>query len=87
MQTATLDLGRHTPQTPRQRESAKAGIAACNADWRDKALTTHDDMIRQGRDPFWRAGYEIRWLELVPTLITREDVADLARWEDDGGAL
>jgi hypothetical protein len=86
LQTSTLNLGRHTPQTTGQRESARAGIAACNADWRDKALTTHDDMLRQGRDKFWQAGYEIRWLELVPTLTTHDDVADLARWEADGGA-
>jgi hypothetical protein len=68
MNTATLNLGGFTPETSRQRESALAGIAQCNADWAAGELTTSDDMIRQDRDPYWRAGYQIRWLEHAATL-------------------
>jgi hypothetical protein len=86
MQTATLDLGRFTPVTRKQRTEAAAGINACNADWRALALTTHDDQLRQGWGLFKRAGYELRWLELVRTIPTHADVADIERWEADGGA-
>jgi hypothetical protein len=65
MGTAGLNLGRFTPKTPKQRESALAGVARCTADWAVGALTTCDDMIRQDRDPYWRAGYRIRWHELI----------------------
>ena len=54
MNTAALNLGRLTPKTRRQRESALAGIAQCDADWAAGELTTSDDMIRQGRDPYWK---------------------------------
>lgn len=63
-----LDLGRHTPRTPRQRKQALTGIARCDADWAAGLLTTSDDMTAQQRDPFWRAGYQIRWLEHAATL-------------------
>ena len=66
--TATLNLGRRTPKTAKQRESALAGVAQCNADWAAGELTTSDDMISQGRDPYWRAGYRIRWIEHAATL-------------------
>ena len=71
LDAATLQLGRHTPRTARQRESAMAGIAQCDADWDAGELTTSADMIRQGRDKFWRAGYGIRWLENAATLKDR----------------
>jgi hypothetical protein len=67
--TAALNLGRHTPKTAKQRESALAGIAQCDADWAAKELTTSDDMILQGRDPYWRAGYQLRWHEHAATLL------------------
>ncbi len=66
--TAGLNLGRHTPKTAKQRESALAGIAQCDADWTADELTTSDDMIKQQRDPYWRAGYQIRWIEHARTL-------------------
>jgi hypothetical protein len=68
MNTAMLNLGRYTPKTSRQRESALAGIAQCDADWAAGELTTNADMILQGRDPYWRAGHQIRWLEHAATL-------------------
>jgi hypothetical protein len=66
--TATLSLGRRTPRTAKQREAALAGIAQCDADWPAKELTTSGDMIRQGRDAYWRAGYQLRWHEHAATL-------------------
>ena len=73
-----LWLGRRTPKTPAQRASALAGIAQCNADWDAGELTTSDDMIRQGRDQHWRAGYELRWNEVATTLARFEPDAGLA---------
>lgn len=71
LSTATMNLGRFTPKTARQRESALAGIAQCDADWAAGELTTSDDMARQGRDEYWKAGYRIRWHEHEATLPKR----------------
>jgi hypothetical protein len=63
--TDTLSLGRHTPSTPAQRLEALAGIAQCNRDVHARELTTSDDMIRLRWSTFRRAGYELRWHELM----------------------
>ena len=90
MNTATLNLGRFTPKTRGQRESALAGIAQCDADWAAGELTTSDDMIRQGRDPYWKAGYDIRWREHAATLPkkqagTSDNVDDALAMTSDAG--
>ena len=85
--TATLELGRSTPRTAKERAEARDGIATCEAEWRgEREFTTSDDHIRAGRSRYWRAGYEIRHLELCVHLVTHADLADIARWEGEGGA-
>lgn len=63
--TDTLSLGRRTPRTPAQRLDALLGIAQCNRDMQARELIWGDDMIRLGWSPYRRAGYELRWHELM----------------------
>lgn len=77
--TDTLSLGRRTPRTPAQRLDALAGIAQCNRDVSAGDLTTSDDMIRQKRSPYWRAGYELRWHELMADS-SRSGIPRPERW-------
>ena len=77
--TATLNLGRHTPQTAAQRDEARAGIAKCEADFAACEVRFGDALIGTGK--FWRAGYELRYHEL---LAARK--AALQRTCDDCGA-
>jgi hypothetical protein len=63
--TDTLSLGRRTPRTPAQRLDALAGVEQANRDVHARELTTSDDMIRLGWSPYRRAGYELRWHELI----------------------
>jgi hypothetical protein len=63
--------GRHAPRSAGQFADVLAGVAACEADWAAKAETTTADMIRGRRSRQWRAGYELRHLELAETLCYR----------------
>lgn len=63
--TDTLSLGRRTPRTAAQRLDALAGIEQCNRDVHARELTTSDDMIKLGWSAYRRAGYELRWHELM----------------------
>ena len=63
--TDTLSLGRRTPRTAVQRLEALSGVEQCNRDVHAQKLTTGDDMIRLGWSDHRRAGYELRWHELM----------------------
>lgn len=63
--TDTLNLGRRTPRTPAQRLDALRGVEQANRDVHAGELTAGDDMIRLGWSPYRRAGYELRWHELM----------------------
>jgi hypothetical protein len=86
--TATLNIGRFTPQTPKQRASVLAGIGTCDSEWKTKRFTTHDQRLAAGWDRYQRAAYNVRYHEQLAAWYAqmREDAADIARWEGEGGA-
>jgi hypothetical protein len=63
--TDTLNLGRRTPRTPAQRLDALRGVEQANRDVHAGELTAGDDMTRLGWSAYRRAGYELRWHELM----------------------
>jgi hypothetical protein len=63
--------GRHAPRSAGGFADVLAGIAQFDADQASGGETTSDDMIRGRRSRQWRAGYELRHLELAETLCYR----------------